>query len=553
MVTISASLKRERGFRQSIQGKLILLLLVLLLPLLLFQAYTLYDRFQKGRAAELSANLELSRAVAKAFEGFLQDVLRQELTIGLAMTSSRSPTDEDINRILVESQSGHPAIAAFAWADPSGTIVAASDPNFVGINFSDRKHFEDIAAGRDWTVSDLVISKAAGEPRFVVMRAIRNERVELLGIVVANIVPDRLAAVLGIERSKGGAVSLVDSKGMLVFRYPSINPTWEQRNWMRDWPKYAKVFEGQEISESYFAPYEGKNRLVANVPVLSIGWAAGAGRTEEIAMEAITSVILTQATVFLFITLAALSLAFIVSRSISIPVRKLRNHALALGREETHDPAIVAGPVELRDLAGSFNEMAERLLSREIDLRRQGEWLRVTLTSIGDGVIATDASGLVTFINPVGSELTGWQFKEALGQPIRSVFKVIDEKTRKSAEDIVERVLREGSTVNLANNTALLSRAGREIPIEDSAAPIRDSAGSVIGMVVVFHDVTKKRRAQEALHSTNEELERFNRVAVDRELRMIELKKQINELSARVGLPRRYPIASEQPDAEEQP
>jgi len=83
--------------------------------------------------------------------------------------------------------------------------------------------------------------------------------------------------------------------------------------------------------------------------------------------------------------------------------------------------------------------------------------------------------------------------------------------------------------------------------------PIRDSAGNLIGVVVVFHDVMEKRRAQEALHSTNEELERFNRVAVDRELRMIELKRQINELCARAGLPRRYPIASEQPDAEERP
>lgn len=540
-------------FWQRIQGKLVLLLLVLLLPMLLIQGYTLYDRFQIDRTAELRANLELARAVAKGFETFVQDILQQELIIGLALTSSQPPTKEDIERILVESRSGHSAVAAFAWAEPNGTLVAASDPRFVGIDFSDRKHFKDIVAGREWTVSDLVISKATGEPRFVVMRAIRNDRGQLLGIVVANIAPDLLDTVLKIERSEGGAVSLVDGNGMLVFRHPSINPTWEQRNWLKDYPKYAEVFKGKEISESYFAPYQKKNRLIANVPVMSIGWAAGAGRTEEVAMAPIISQLILQAGLFLGIALAAAVTALLFSRSIAGSVKKLRNHAIALGSGETPAPVIASGPAEIKELAESFDEMAEKLRSREIDLRRQSEWLRVTLTSIGDGVIATDASGQVTFINPVGEELTGLRMKEALGQPIQSVFKVINEKTREPAEDIVERVLLEGSIVNLANNTALVAPDGREIPIEDSAAPIRDSAGSLIGVVVVFHDVMEKRRAQEALHSTNEELERFNRVAVDRELRMIELKKQVNELCARAGLPGRYPIASEQPDAEERP
>ena len=134
--------------------------------------------------------------------------------------------------------------------------------------------------------------------------------------------------------------------------------------------------------------------------------------------------------------------------------------------------------------------------------------LRITLSSIGDAVIATDASGFITFLNPVGAKLTGWQSEEAIGKPIQSVFRIINEKTRKPAENIVERVLREGRTVNLANNTALIARDQREIPVEDSAAPIKDEAGNLIGVVLVFRDVTEKRRAEEELRRAKEEWER---------------------------------------------
>ncbi len=145
---------------------------------------------------------------------------------------------------------------------------------------------------------------------------------------------------------------------------------------------------------------------------------------------------------------------------------------------------------------------------------QQGEWLSVTLTSIGDAVISTDTTGSVTFLNPVAEALTGWSQQDAVGQPIQRVFTIINEQTREPAEDIVERTLREGTVVALANHTALLTRDGREIAIEDSSAPIKDYAGSVTGVVLVFHDVTARRRAQEALReSERRERERAEELA----------------------------------------
>src|ERR1019366_3521786 len=127
--------------------------------------------------------------------------------------------------------------------------------------------------------------------------------------------------------------------------------------------------------------------------------------------------------------------------------------------------------------------------------------------SIGDAVLATDTAGHITFLNPVAETLTGWGEKEALGQPVQTVFRVINEETRAPGEDIVVRVLRERRVVALANHTALVARDGREVPIEDSAAPIKDSAGTVSGVVLVFHDVTEKRRAQAAMRESQRQNE----------------------------------------------
>jgi PAS domain S-box-containing protein len=145
------------------------------------------------------------------------------------------------------------------------------------------------------------------------------------------------------------------------------------------------------------------------------------------------------------------------------------------------------------------NRQKAAAYDKEAALRESRERLRVTLTSIGDAVIAADISGRVTFLNPVAAALTGWQPEEAHEQPVQNVFQIINEQTREPAENIVARVLKEKYVVALANHTALLTREGREIPIEDSAAPILDNTGNLIGVVLVFHDVTEKRRAQETL------------------------------------------------------
>ncbi len=133
----------------------------------------------------------------------------------------------------------------------------------------------------------------------------------------------------------------------------------------------------------------------------------------------------------------------------------------------------------------------------ERSLREQGELLHVTLASIGDAVIATDIHGRINFINPTAAALTGWNQSEATGKSFDEVFRIINEDSGEPVASPFEIVKREGNIVGLANHTVLITRDGSRLPIEDSGAPIRDPEGNMIGVIVVFHDTSERRRIEQ--------------------------------------------------------
>ncbi len=153
-------------------------------------------------------------------------------------------------------------------------------------------------------------------------------------------------------------------------------------------------------------------------------------------------------------------------------------------------------------------EIAERRRA-ELSEQAQAERLRVTLASIGDAVITTDARGLVTYLNGVAESLTGWTNKEASDKPLETIFQIISEQSRQSVENPVQRALREGRVMGLANHTILVARNGAERPIDDSAAPILDKSGAIVGVVMIFRDVTESRRAEQVLKEADRRKDEF--------------------------------------------
>jgi PAS domain S-box-containing protein len=143
-------------------------------------------------------------------------------------------------------------------------------------------------------------------------------------------------------------------------------------------------------------------------------------------------------------------------------------------------------------------------------VRREREWFETTLLGIGDGVIVTDGSGHVRLLNPVAVALTGWTQADAAGRLVTEVFHIVNEETRRPVENPVERCLKAGVVVGLANHTLLIARDGTERPIDDSGAPIR-AGGGVVGAVLVFRDISAKRRSEDELRRQAQQLAEADR------------------------------------------
>jgi PAS domain S-box-containing protein len=166
--------------------------------------------------------------------------------------------------------------------------------------------------------------------------------------------------------------------------------------------------------------------------------------------------------------------------------------------------AVLAETQHLLAIQQQTNAQLERAnLTTQISEER----LAVTLNSIGDAVIATDADAYVTLLNPLAETLTGWPRDKAIGRPIDEIFNIINEGTRQPAKIPVMDTLAKGTTHGLANHTVLIARNGSECPIADSCAPIRDRDSHVVGAVLVFRDVTAECAAQQLMKETNEELQ----------------------------------------------
>ncbi|MBI5299444.1 MAG: HAMP domain-containing protein [Deltaproteobacteria bacterium] len=275
--------------------------------------------------------------------------------------------------------------------------------------------------------------------------------------------------------------------------------------------------------------YRGKKVITAWRYIPSLDWGLVTKIDEEEAFASVTALehqLTLALAVLLILTILA---AYVLARAVSDPILKLTKAAERISQGNLDYKTGIKSGDEIGKLAHAFDAMTQRLkqtlVSRDVlaveveERKRLQSELKTTLYSIGDAVMSMDISGRVVMMNPIAEQLTGWSEAEAKGRSLEEIFRIVNEETRETVESPVTRVLKEGVIIGLANHTILISRDERkERPIGDSGAPIFDKDGKVVGVVLIFRDLTKEKEAEKTLKEATEIKSKFTSI-VSHEIR----------------------------------
>lgn len=502
------------------KNRLILILGVVFVLMLGVQGTTYYDRYQSRYGLQFQANLEVCRVVAQTFSALVNDIFRQELAMGKTLHSLQTLVPEEVHEILLLNKEAYRTVLHFTWVNPEGWVTASTRQGMIGLSISDRAFFQDIVSGRDKVVSELLESKSTGGPIFTVSRGIRDRKGTLLSIVVAAVEPDRLDETLSVSRASGGTITLIDNQGKMVFRSPKVDLEWEDRDYLRRYPPLEKALKGEEFTAALLSHIEGRRRMVAFCPIQSTGWVAAVGVAEEEAMAPALEDIEYHMAISSLAMLAAFAGVMVLFRRLLSPIQNLREQALLLGRGELGRPVETSGPIEIEDLACSFNVMAERVRAREDSLleiqnelesrvlertaalslanealRESEARYRGLVESQLDFITRTDLNGKVLFVNEAQCLALGKSCHELIGRTFHEL--VYAEDGPRAAAALL-------TVLDVPHRTTVETRSWSIRGLRWfhwEVAGILNPKGEVVEIQGVGRDITERKQAEEVLEN----------------------------------------------------
>lgn len=410
---------------------------------------------------------------------------------------------------LASFQNAFPHAVAFSTYDAAGNPIARSDGRS-GQPIAESALFRDISVtGRPSL--ELRTSTVTGQP-VAALGVPVFEGGTLAGVATASIQLTRLEEVIEEARiSEDESIFVVDAQGRLIAARSVIPLTAFTDLSARE--PVAALLATQRPSGAFEHGTPGQSRIAGYAQVPELGWTIILERPAAAVLAALRRSREETFGLLLLLTGLALAAGALAASRLTAPLQAVATALDRFATGEESAPLPTSSLPEVHQVTSAFQTLRGRLEHRTVERDRaeqereeQREWLEVTLASIGDAVIATDVEGRITFMNPIAEQLTGWSKEEALGLPCAGVFHILDATTRKAVESPVDYVLRTGQNFALSDETLLCRRDGKELPIDDSGAPIQGPGEAKRGVVLVFRDVTERQRAAAELRRSEAQL-----------------------------------------------
>ena len=514
----------------SLRVRLLVLVLLAIVPPVILTVYGAWkERHQAIHMAE--ENLQQLTQLAAASEARSIEGARQLLSV-LSMLPELRDDKNTCSEFLAKILKKNEGYVNFGRIQLNGDVNCSAVPLLGKLNVADRPHFKRAVQGETFIAGDYVFGNALRKHAINLSYPVFDNNGVVQAVIFAALDLNYLDRFVGDIALPDGAVLITaDGNGTIIARRPDPDMWIGTRASQSLFDVMIKVgFGTAELTDTdgiarlhAFAPVGNSNvsnfKVSIGIPIKDIVAPANHLQIMELTTLAI-------------IALLALMAAWFVGDVIIL--RRVQALVKTADRIAAGDldarTGIEYGKEEISQLARAFDGMVASLQEHESDgeltqaiLFAEKERAQVTLESIADAVITTDSLGNIEYMNRVAEKLTGWKSVDAQGLPSTTVFKILNGFTRESVPNPVELVLTQQSNVELIKDTVLLSRDGSEYAVEDSAAPIRNREGRIIGVVLVFHDVSDSRKlaiqlSHQAAHDPLTGL--FNRREFERRLEL---------------------------------
>lgn len=496
----ASSLRSSWGFgRKSIRLQLIVLVLVAVLPAFVAAIWHLVHERERDRRVAIDRVRQLADGVSGRLQGQLNVYSNTLMLIaGQPLIRAMSPGVCD------------PLIGSFTRLNPEFVTIGTRDRlgNPVCTYMPDPPRREQLlefpwfapALAQDgFYASNAFFAPKAQRWVTVLTTPVREDAGAALGLVALPLDLLKFNQLVMQDLPQGVLITVLDRQSQIILRSTELSE-YLGRSLARQLAPASDVIEFNLVGVVELQDQTGVARIFAYRRMPGTGWLVFAGLPRDAVFAPADAALRNSVLGSIALLALALVLAWRLSRRIVQPLEAMIATSTRIAAGDTAARVATSNaPPDVAELGDAFNQMLQARQLAELALRENEENLASTLQSIGDAVIATDAAGRVIRMNPAAERLTGWQRTQADGKPVNQVFRITAAPDGGMAPDPVQEVLRTGQVVGLANGTELESRDGTRYHIADSAAPIRDKGGVIVGVVLVFSDVTAQVAAQRDL------------------------------------------------------